>query len=130
MTDPIADMLTRIRNASKVKKESVRVPYSRMKQGIADVLKAEKYIRDYEILQEEPFRVLSLVLHYVDGSLPAIKSIKRVSKPGCRIYRKSEELSSVLNNYGIAIISTSRGIMTNRQAKKMRVGGEIICEVY
>lgn len=130
MTDPIADMLTRIRNASAVRKERVVVPYSRMKKGIADVLKAEGYIKDYETLSEGPFRNLSLMLEYSDETTPAIQAIKRISKPGCRIYTKAEELPVVLRNYGIAILSTSRGIMTNRQAKKLRLGGEIICEVH
>ena len=130
MTDPIADMLTRIRNASAVRKERVIVPFSRMKKGVADVLKAEGYVKEYEILQEGAFRNLSIVLQYSDETVPAIQAIKRISKPGCRIYTKAEDIPVVLRNYGIAILSTSKGIMTNRQAKKMRLGGEIICEVH
>ena len=101
MTDPIADMLTRIRNASAVRKERVIVPFSRMKKGVADVLKAEGYVKEYEILQEGAFRNLSIVLQYSDETVPAIQAIKRISKPGCRIYTKAEDIPVVLRNYGI-----------------------------
>lgn len=133
MTDTIADMLTRIRNASKFKKASVFVPFSKMKLELAKILKREGFVSD--ILEIKPgtegykFGGLEITLKYDDGQ-PAITAIKRLSKPGQRRYVSKEELPVVLNNYGIAIISTSSGIMTNRQAKKAGLGGEVVCEVY
>ncbi len=128
MTDPIADMLSRIRNASRVKKERVSMPSSRMKVEIARVLKEEAYIKDYTVLPGVPSE-LTLVLEYTRDNIPAIHSLKRISKPGSRSYAQVEELPVVLQNMGIAILSTSRGVMTNRQAKKSRVGGEVLCYV-
>ncbi len=128
MTDPIADMLTRIRNAHAVSKASVSMPFSRLKKEIARVLKNEGYISDFAVVQEGGFDVLKVQLRYI-GKIPAIRSLKRVSKPGCRIYAASGDLPSVLNNVGIAIVSTSRGVMTNKQARIDRVGGEVLCEV-
>lgn len=128
MTDPIADMLTRIRNAQAVEKEFVLIPLSRLKKAIADVLKNEEYIVDYSIVEEQGFQHLKVILKY-SNNIPAIRSLKRVSKPGCRIYAKRGELPAVLNNLGIAIISTSRGVMTNHEARKSRLGGEILCEI-
>lgn len=128
MTDPIADLLTRIRNASTVGKQTVLVPYSRMKQEILRVLKEEQFIVDYEITTVGGIKSIHVTLKYVDA-LPVIRMLKKVSTPGCRRYVKADDITSVRNNYGIAIISTSRGIMTNRQARKLHVGGELLCEI-
>lgn len=129
MTDPIADMLTRIRNASAVHKERVTIPFSRMKSDILSILKQERYIADYTVEGEGARKNLLVTLRYVNRE-PSIVSLKRVSKPGCRIYAKSDAVRSVLNNQGIAILSTSRGIMTNGAARKAGVGGEVLCEIY
>lgn len=128
MTDPIADMLTRIRNASAASKKQVEMPCSRMKKEIARVLKEEGYIKDFEIVENGKFQSLVLTLLYLDKK-PAIRLLKRLSKPGCRVYVTADELLVVMNNLGISILSTSKGIMTNRKAKNSHVGGEILCEV-
>lgn len=128
MTDPIADMLTRIRNASAVRKERVAVPFSRLKNDILEVLKSEGYIEDYAIDGEGARKTLQVTLRYA-GRIPIVKVIKRISKPGCRMYARATDLPVVLNNRGIAILSTSQGIMTNKSAKKLCIGGEILCEV-
>ncbi len=132
MTDPIADMLTRIRNAAKIRKAEVFIPFSKMKLEIAKILKREGFISDFEEIKkddEHKFGGLNLVLKYEDG-VSVITGIKKISKPGRRVYAVKEKLPVVVNDYGIAIISTSAGIMTNRQAKKAGLGGEIICEIY
>jgi len=128
MTDSIADMLTRIRNAQSSRKGSVEVPYSRLKKQIAEILSKEGYLGKV-IQTEDKLPKLILDLKY-NGGLPAIQAIQRVSKPGHRVYQSAENLPLVLNNYGIAIISTSQGIMTNKEAKKIGAGGEVICTVY
>lgn len=129
MTDPIADMLTRIRNASMVQKATVVVPYSGVKQQLARVLQEEGYIEAMEVAGEGIEKHILVTLRYQVGGTPAVRSIRRVSTPGCRVYAQHETLPVVLNNTGIAIISTSSGLMTNRQAKKAGVGGEVLCEV-
>lgn len=133
MTDPIADMLTRIRNASKTKKADVYIPFSKIKLEMLKILKREGYIEDIEQIKpgEEGYKFggLSVTLKYEEGS-PAIESLKRISKPGRRVYADKANLPTVLNNYGIAILSTSNGLMTNKQAKKFGVGGEVLCEIY
>lgn len=133
MTDTIADMLTRIRNASKVKKEKVFVPFSKLKLEIAKILKKEGFISDFEEIKPGTegykFGGLEIALKYENGQ-PAVSTIKRISKPGQRRYVPKDNLPVVLNNYGIAILSTSSGLMTNRQAKKAGLGGEVLCEVY
>lgn len=128
-------MLTRLRNAAAVGKPEVVLPYSKLKHQIANILHKENYIGN--VTKVEPgegnatrFAVLRVGLKYDDARKPAFQQLKRVSKPGLRIYRGSEELPVVLNNMGIAIISTSQGLMTNFEAKKLGVGGEVICEVY
>ncbi len=128
MTDSIADMLTRIRNASSVRKGQVEMPYSKLKQELARVLKEERYIKDFQIGGEGLHKSIIIDLMYYE-KLPAIRTIKRLSKPGCRLYVKAEHISVIMNNLGISILSTSRGIMTNKQAKKLRVGGELLCEI-
>ncbi len=128
MTDPIADMLTRIRNSSAVRKERTTIPYSRLKYDILEVLKKEGYITDCMIEGEGVRKLIVVILKYA-GRVPVVKVIKRISKPGCRMYAKADKVPVVLNNRGIAILSTSRGIMTNVNAKELRIGGEIVCEV-
>lgn len=128
MTDPIADMLTRIRNAQASRKGRVVVPFSRVKFAIAEILKTEGYVGALAIEEGMP-KMFSLELKYTQGS-PAISSINRESKPGHRVYRGAEELPKVLNGFGIAIVSTSQGIMTAKEAQKKGVGGEILCSVY
>ena len=129
ITDPIADMLTRIRNSQAVKKSEVLIPYSKLKFEIAKILKHENYIDSFEKIEEAKFPQIKIVLKYEDNE-PAIKHIKRVSKPGLRVYAGKSEIKGVLNNLGISIISTSTGLMTNKEAKKKGIGGEVICEIW
>ncbi|MBI4600212.1 30S ribosomal protein S8 [Candidatus Uhrbacteria bacterium] len=129
MTDPIADMLSRIRNASRVQKEHVSMPSSRIKKEIAHVLKDEGYIRDFQIIDGSPRAELAIDLQYTSDRVPAINALKRISKPGCRMYVKADTMPVILQHMGIAIISTSKGVMSNKQAKKMGLGGEILCTI-
>ena len=128
MTDPIADMLTRIRNAVAINKPEVILPYSKIKHEIAKILKSEGYVSDIEKV-EDNFNSLKLVLKY-NNKESVISHIKRVSKPGGRVYIGRQEIPYILNDLGIAILSTSQGVMSNRQARRARVGGEIICEIW
>lgn len=128
MTDPIADMLTRIRNASMVRKAEVLIPFSKLKLSVAKVMEKEKYIQKAEVV-ENGFKFIKIILKYEDKK-SVISNIGRVSKAGRRIYVKKNEIKKVLNDYGIFIVSTSRGVMTNKEARKLGVGGEIICEIY
>ena len=128
MTDPVADMLTRIRNASLVHKKEAVVPYSKLKMNIAKILEREGFLDKAEEITEGLLSIL-LKLKYVNG-VPAIQHIERISKPGHRRYVSKDEIKSVLNGFGISIISTSKGILTNKEAKKNNIGGELICEVY
>lgn len=130
MTDPIADMLTRIRNAITVSYETVDIPASRLKVNIAKVLKDEGMIRNYKVLQGEPMKNLRIVLKYDEKGRPVITGLKRVSKPGCRTYAGTDSIPQVLNGYGISILSTSKGLMTDREARKQNLGGEILCSVW
>jgi len=129
MTDPISDMLTRMRNAISAEKKDFLVPFSNMKSKIAEILKKTSYIEDFKIEDSEDFKVLNIKLKYVDG-ISAITSIKRVSKPGKRVYCNIDKMPIVLNGLGIAIISTNKGLMTNIEAKKKNIAGEVICEIY
>ncbi len=135
MTDPIADMLTRVRNALAVRKVEVVLPMSKMKLKIAKILEGDGWIEKAEEVpgragkEKSKFKELRIVLKYKNGE-PAISSIKRISRPGLRTYVKKDELPRVLNNLGIAVISTPDGLMTNLEAKKKGLGGEVICEVY
>lgn len=129
MTDPIADMLTRLRNASLSKKKMVVLPYSKIKMEILDIIKKEHYIDDYKII-ENKFKELEVQLKYKEDGKPQFRSLSRVSKSSKRVYRKNDNLPVVLNNFGIAIISTSQGLMTNKEAKAKKIGGEVICEIY
>jgi small subunit ribosomal protein S8 len=128
MTDPIADMLTRIRNGQKARKVSVSMPSSTAKVAVARVLKDEGYITGYATEAEGVKNELSIELKYFEGT-PVIETVQRVSKPGLRIYRGTEELPKVLGGLGIAIISTSAGVMSDRQARKQGIGGEVLCVV-
>ena len=129
MTDPIADMLTRIRNANQAKHEVVEMPASRLKLEILEVLKNEGYITEYEKVEHGKQGVIKVTLKYVNKER-VIKGIKRISKPGLRVYAKSTELPQVLNGLGVAIISTSNGVMTDREARKNKLGGEVIAFVW
>ena len=138
MTDPIADMLTRIRNAALVKKAEVVLPMSKLKYEIARILKEEGWIMEVEIKKgksqaqaaSERFDRLRIVLKYKKSGRPAFSSLKKVSKPGLRIYAGKDQLPRVLNNLGMAVISTPQGIMTNKQARRQGLGGEVLCEIY
>jgi small subunit ribosomal protein S8 len=131
MTDPIADMLTRIRNAVRVERPFVDIPLSRVKRGIAEVLKREGYIWDYEIVQEEgaPVAILRLELKYGPNGEQIIQTIRRRSKPGRRMYARSRELRPVLGGLGISIISSSQGVISDREARTKNLGGEVLCEI-
>lgn len=129
MTDPIADMLTRIRNGQSAGKQSVTLPSSTVKQAIAKVLKEEGYIKDYSTAKNGAHTELSIELKYHNGA-PVIETVKRISKPGLRIYKSKDELPKVIGGLGIAIVSTSKGVMTDRAARAINHGGEIICTVY
>ena len=129
MTDPIADMLTRIRNANQMKHATVSMPASRLKLEILNVLKNEGYISEYEKIEDGKQGIIKVTLKYVEKTR-VIKGIKRISKPGLRVYAKSNELPKVLNGLGVAIISTSNGIMTDREARQQKLGGEVIAFVW
>ena len=129
MTDPIADMLSRIRNAVMARNESAEIPLSKMKARIAEILKAEGYITDYTIKNEFP-ATLIVVLKYDRGQHSAIVGMRRKSTPGRRIYVGHKDLPEVLGGMGIAIVSTSRGVLTNVEARQQRLGGEVLCEVW
>jgi small subunit ribosomal protein S8 len=130
MTDPISDMLMRIKNALMARQKTVVVPGSKLKLEIARILKDEGYIEDYRVVEEKPQIKIEIVLKYDDKKSPVIAGIKRASKPGRRIYRGYKELPRVLDGMGMAIISTSQGIMTDHEARKRRLGGEVICEIW
>jgi len=130
ITDPIADMLTRIRNASSAKHETVDVPASKMKKAIVEILFAEGYIKKYEVIDDERQGVIKIWLKYVEGKKAVISGIKRVSKPGLRVYASKEDMPRVLKGLGIAIVSTSKGIMTDKQARRENVGGEVLAFVW
>jgi len=129
ITDPVADMLTRIRNAAKAKFSSVDVPGSKMKVEVARILKDEGFIKNYKFLKDGKQGVLRIYLKYGQGQAKTIYSLQRVSKPGRRMYVKSKDIKPILNGMGISILSTSRGLMTDKQARKENVGGEILCTV-
>jgi small subunit ribosomal protein S8 len=130
MSDPIADLLTRIRNAGKAKFNSVDIPGSKIKIELAKVLKSEGYIRNYKFIKDDKQGVLRIYLKYGAQQDTVICQLERVSKPSRRVYVKSKEVPSVYNGTGIAILSTSRGVMTNRQARKENVGGEVLCTIW
>ena len=128
-SDPIADMLTAIRNAGMAKKEVVEVPASNLKKRILDIFKRHGYIRGYKTIEDGRQGILRIYLRYIEGE-PAFTEIVRVSKPGRRIYVEVDEIPNVKRGIGIAVLSTSQGVVTNKEAKKLRVGGEYICYIY
>ena len=130
MTDPIADMLTRIRNANTVKHETVDVPASNMKKELARILLEEGFIRGYDVIEDGKQGIIRIQLKYGQTGERVISGLKRISKPGMRVYASKHEIPRVLNGLGISVISTSKGILTDKQARKENVGGEVICYVW
>ncbi len=130
MTDPIADLLTRIRNANQMKHAVVEIPASKIKAEILSVLKSEGYITDYTVVSSGVQGTIKITLKYLVNNERAVRGLKRISKPGLRVYAKTDEMPRVLNGLGIAIVSTSQGIMTDREARKKQVGGEVIAYVW
>jgi small subunit ribosomal protein S8 len=132
MTDPVADMLTRIRNANQAMHDGVRMPSSKQKVALADVLKTEGYIHDYDVADSTsgPGKVLSIEMKYSPERERVISGVQRVSKPGLRVYSASNKIPRVLGGLGVAVISTSRGLMSDREARRRRIGGEVLCYVW
>ena len=130
VTDSIADMLTRIRNANNTNKESVDIPASKLKVEIARVMKEEGYIKHYKVIKDNKQGILKIYLKYGSKGEKVISNLKRVSKPGCRVYVGKGEVPRVLSGFGISIISTSQGVMTGKKSKEMNVGGEVLCYVW
>ena len=130
MTDPIADMLTRIRNAVRVERPNVTMPMSKVKRGLAEVLKREGYIWGFEEVEAQPVAELKLDLKYGPNGERVIRHLRRISKPGRRVYRRATGLRPVLNGLGISIISTSRGVISDREARQRNLGGEVLCELW
>ena len=130
ITDTIADLLTRIRNASSAKHDSVQIPASNMKKAICQILEDEGYIKSYSVTEDGKQGMIKVILKYGEGKRPVIMGLKRVSKPGLRIYSNAEELPKVMKGLGVAIISTSKGVMTDRQARKENVGGEVLAFIW
>ncbi|MED4600347.1 30S ribosomal protein S8 [Paenibacillus filicis] len=130
MSDPIADMLTRIRNANVVRHETVEIPASKIKREIAEILKKEGFIRDAEYIEDSKQGIIRLFLKYGSNNERVITGLKRISKPGLRVYAKSQEVPRVLGGLGIAILSTSKGVMTDKEARQSKAGGEVICYVW
>ena len=129
-TDPIADMLTRVRNATMARHEFVLLPWSKMKLAIAKILKEEGFIKDYEVMRGKPVRTIKLHLKYMDKKQPAISGLKRISKPGLRVYVQRSEIPRVYGGLGIAILSTPKGVMTGQKAWRQSLGGELLCYVW
>ena len=130
ITDPIADMLTRIRNAGTAKHETVDVPASKMKKAIAQILLDEGYIKNYQLIDDATQGIIRITLKYLPGKQAAIQGLRRISKPGLRVYSAANELPKVLKGLGIAIVSTSKGVMTDKQARALNVGGEVLAFVW
>jgi len=130
VSDPIADMLTRIRNALLVGHDSVLVPASRVRLSIARILKEEGFINDYEVIRGKPHRVIKIYLKYSDGKKPVLSGLERISKPGMRLYVHRREIPRVYGGMGIAIVSTAKGVMTGKQAWRQGIGGELLCYVW
>jgi small subunit ribosomal protein S8 len=129
-TDPIADMLTRIRNGIAIKRSQVAVPSSKMKVAIAEILREEGYIQGYDVTKDRPQPILRIWPKYTEDREPVITSLKRISKPGCRVYAGTKDIPRVLSGMGIAILSTSRGIVTDKKARRLGTGGEVLCHVW
>ena len=129
MTDPVSDFLTRIRNASEAKHETVDVPLSKLKLELARIMKDEGYIANYVVIQDNKQGVIRVQLRYAAGRMPAISSLERVSRPGCRVYARKSEIPSVLGGLGICVLSTSQGDLTGKQAQEKGLGGEVLCTI-
>lgn len=129
VTDPIADLLTRIRNASSAKKRRVEIPSSKMKLSLVEILKQQNFIEEYNLVEDNKQNVIDVKLKYIDGKA-VISGLKKISKPGLRVYEGADTLPRVLNGLGIAVISTSKGLMTEKQARKESIGGEVICHIW
>jgi small subunit ribosomal protein S8 len=130
MTDPIADMLTRIRNAALARHDRVELPHSRLKENLAGVLKSEGYLDDVRVSEGEDPKTLTLVMRYGRDRASVIDGLRRVSTPGRRVYVRHDRINRVCSGMGVSILSTSRGVMTDREARKQRVGGELLCEIW
>ena len=130
LTDPIADMLTRIRNGLQARHPAVTMPSSKLKVAVAEVLRDEGYVLGFQELEESPQKKLRIELKYVDKNVPVVTGIKRVSKPGLRVYSGATEMPRVYGGLGVAIVSTSKGVMSGRRARRMGVGGEVLCHVW
>jgi len=130
MTDPVSDMLTRIRNATTVRHDRTDIPASKTKLEIAKILKQEGYIRTFKTLEEGPQGLIRVYLKYAEDGEPVIHGLQRVSKPGRRVYRGADDLPRVRNGLGVAVVSTNRGVLTDEQARSLRVGGEVLCEIW
>ncbi|MFB3905160.1 MAG: 30S ribosomal protein S8 [Acidobacteriota bacterium] len=130
MTDPISDLLTRIRNAHLAGHEAVEVPYSRVKNEIVKILQEEGFLAGFKLNEKKPFSTLTVLLRYTANRQPAIQSLKRISRPGCRVYASKDEVPRVLGGLGVVILSTSKGVMTGKKAQEQGLGGEVMCEVY
>ncbi len=129
VTDPISDFLTRIRNAAKAKKINVDIPSSSMKKSMAEILKNNKFIEDYKVIEDNKQNILRILLRYSNG-VSAISGLKKISTPGLRVYKNSKELPRVLNGLGIAVISTPKGLLTDKEARRQAVGGEVVCYIW
>lgn len=130
MTDPIADMLTRIRNANSIRRKRVSMPASRMRVGIAEVLKSEGFVSTYQVTEGKPASTLTVELKFGDDGEYVIRHIERISSPGCRVYSSVEELKPVLRGQGIHVVSTPKGVISDRKARELGVGGEVLAKVY
>ena len=130
MTDPIADMLTRIRNANTVGHETVEIPASKMKKAIAKILKEEGYIADYTVIDDDKQGMIKVTMKYGANKEKVISGIKKISKPGLKVYAKADEVPRVLDGLGVAIISTSKGVISDKEARALGIGGEVICYVW
>lgn len=129
-TDPIADLLTRIRNAARIKKREVSIPSSKLKVEIVKILKEEGYIRNFKVIDDNKQGILNIALKYTDDKQGVISGLRRISRPGCRLYCTRDSIPKVLDGLGIAVISTSRGMLTGKQCQDMGVGGEILCYIW
>jgi len=130
ISDPIADLLTRIRNAIMVHRASVMAPYSKLKSNVLDVLKREGYIKNFEVVQEGSKKNIIVYLKYADNGAPVISELHRISKPGCRIYNKADQIKPILNGIGVSIITTAQGLLSDRECREKKIGGEVLCEVW
>ena len=130
MTDPIADMLTRVRNANTVRHEKLDIPASKVKTEIADILKREGYVRNYEIIEDNKQNIIRIFMKYGNNDEQVIRGLKRISKPGLRVYAKAEEVPRVLNGLGTAIISTSKGVLSDKEARAQVIGGEVLAYIW